>query len=75
MTIAGMAIIIAIGPYWAAPLHPSVSQISHVPESCAPCWHTSVAAALLSAHFRASAPVAKKKEEIFKFYRNITVKW
>lgn len=60
MTATGMAIIMAIGPYWAPPLQPSESQIPQVPDTCAPNWHTRLAVALFSAHRRERWPVSEK---------------
>lgn len=52
-------IIIAIGPYWAAPLHPSESQCSQISAFRSPIVHLIFASSLLPAHFREIAPVAK----------------
>lgn len=53
-----MAIIIATGPYWAAPLHSSVSQNSQKSATTEPTLQIACASVLLFAHWRNIWPVA-----------------
>lgn len=61
--VIGMTIIKAAGPYWAAPLHPSVLHVSQKSALSEPIMHASSASGSVCAHDLNTSFVANEQKK------------